>query len=69
VISTDKQGPLLTRMSTFALASVKSVGEVEEMLPVPTSIRGLALLSQLAVYKDIIPGKYHRLAQRTLLMI
>jgi hypothetical protein len=27
------------------------------MLPVPASIRGLALLSQLAVYKDIIPGK------------
>ena len=44
-------------MSTFALTTVKSVGEVETMLPVPASIRGLALLSQLAVYKDIIPGK------------
>jgi len=44
-------------MSTFALTTVKSVGEVETMLSVPASIRGLALLSQLAVYKDIIPGK------------
>jgi nucleolar complex protein 3 len=48
-------------MSTFALATVKSVGEVEAMLPVPASIRGLALLSQLAVYKDIIPGKSSRM--------
>jgi len=28
------------------------------MISVPASIRGLALLSQLAVYKDIIPGKH-----------
>jgi nucleolar complex protein 3 len=30
---------------------------------VPTSIRGLALLSQLAVYKDLIPG--YRIRQLT----
>ncbi len=28
----------------------------EPPLPVPNSIRGLAFLSQLAVYKDLIPG-------------
>jgi nucleolar complex protein 3 len=50
-------------MSTFALSSVKSTGEVETMLTVPASIRGLALLSQLAVYKDIIPG--YRIRQLT----
>ncbi|WWD19680.1 hypothetical protein CI109_104142 [Kwoniella shandongensis] len=56
-------GPVLTRLSTFALRSVPSVGEVEELLPVPASIRGLAFLSQLAVFKDLIPG--YRIRQLT----
>ncbi len=30
--------------------------EGEGILPVPASIRGLAFLSQLAVYKDLVPG-------------
>lgn len=51
-----KQGPLLTRMSTFSLASVKGADEIQQTLIVPASIRGLALLSQLAIYKDLIPG-------------
>lgn len=45
-------------MSTFSLATVKGVDENQETLKVPASIRGLALLSQLAVYKDIIPGEH-----------
>ncbi|WRT70179.1 uncharacterized protein IL334_007173 [Kwoniella shivajii] len=49
-------GPVLTRLSTFALPTVPSLDEGESNLPVPASIRGLAFLSQLAVYKDLIPG-------------
>ncbi|WVR07636.1 hypothetical protein IAU60_004678 [Kwoniella sp. DSM 27419] len=55
--------PVLTRLSTFALPNVPSLEEGEEPLPVPNSIRGLAFLSQLAVYKDIIPG--YRIRQLT----
>jgi nucleolar complex protein 3 len=47
----------LTRISTFSLEKVKSGDEYDTILPVPNSIRGLAFLSQLAVYKDLIPGK------------
>lgn len=46
----------MTRLSTFALPSVTSPEDGEGPLPVPNSIRGLAFLSQLAVYKDLIPG-------------
>ena len=46
----------MTRMSTFSLEKVKSGDEYVTILPVPNSIRGLAFLSQLAVYKDLIPG-------------
>lgn len=35
----------------------------EKPLQVPSSIRGLAFLSQLAVYKDLIPG--YRIRQLT----
>ncbi|WVR00141.1 hypothetical protein IAU59_007283 [Kwoniella sp. CBS 9459] len=56
-------GPVLTRLSTFALPSVPSLEDGEEPLPVPASIRGLAFLSQLAVYKDLIPG--YRIRQLT----
>ncbi|WWC72062.1 uncharacterized protein I206_106022 [Kwoniella pini CBS 10737] len=49
-------GPVLTRLSTFALPSVPSLEDGEGKLPVPASIRGLAFLSQLAVYKDLVPG-------------
>ncbi|KAK8853263.1 hypothetical protein IAR55_003965 [Kwoniella newhampshirensis] len=56
-------GPVLTRLSTFALPSVPSLEEGEGSLPVPASIRGLAFLSQLAVYKDLIPG--YRIRQLT----
>ena len=43
----------MIRLSTFALPTVPVDGEV---VPVPSSVRGLAFLSQLAVYKDLIPG-------------
>ncbi|WVF72950.1 hypothetical protein IAT40_007768 [Kwoniella sp. CBS 6097] len=56
-------GPVLTRLSTFALPTVPSLEDGEEPLPVPASIRGLAFLSQLAVYKDLIPG--YRIRQLT----
>lgn len=46
-------------MSTFSLASVKGADETQKTLIVPASIRGLALLSQLAIYKDLIPGQSH----------
>ncbi|KAK4685523.1 nucleolar complex protein 3, partial [Tremellales sp. Uapishka_1] len=49
-------GPVLTRLSTFALPTVPSMEDGQPPLPVPASIRGLAFLSQLAVYKDLIPG-------------
>ncbi|WWC91753.1 uncharacterized protein L201_006700 [Kwoniella dendrophila CBS 6074] len=49
-------GPVLTRLSTFALPTVPSLEDGEGNLPVPASIRGLAFLSQLAVFKDLIPG-------------
>nr|XP_018260827.1 nucleolar complex protein 3 [Kwoniella dejecticola CBS 10117]OBR82985.1 nucleolar complex protein 3 [Kwoniella dejecticola CBS 10117] len=49
-------GPVLTRLSTFALPTVPSLEDGEGKLPVPASIRGLAFLSQLAVYKDLVPG-------------
>lgn len=48
--------PLLSRLSTFALEKVKTADEQESIIPVPNSVRGLAFLSQLAVYKDLIPG-------------
>lgn len=35
----------------------------KHLLPVPASIRGLAFLSQLAVYKDLVPG--YRIRQLT----
>ncbi|CAK9783293.1 nucleolar complex-associated protein 3 [Cutaneotrichosporon oleaginosum] len=47
--------PTLTRLSTFALPSVAAT-DGEGSLPIPNSIRALAFLSQLAVFKDIIPG-------------
>jgi nucleolar complex protein 3 len=47
--------PTLTRLSTFALPSVAAT-DGEGKLPIPNSIRALAFLSQLAVFKDIIPG-------------
>ncbi|OCF61335.1 nucleolar complex protein 3 [Kwoniella mangroviensis CBS 10435] len=56
-------GPVLTRLSTFALPTVPSLEEGEGTLPVPASIRGLAFLSQLAVFKDLIPG--YRIRQLT----
>ncbi|OCF44668.1 nucleolar complex protein 3 [Kwoniella heveanensis CBS 569] len=56
-------GPVLTRLSTFALPTVPSLEDGQEPLPVPASIRGLAFLSQLAVYKDLIPG--YRIRQLT----
>lgn len=46
----------MTRLSTFALPTVPNMEEGQPPLPVPYSIRGLAFLSQLAVYKDLIPG-------------
>lgn len=49
------QAPGLTRLSTFALATVPHP-EDGTPVPLPASIRGLAFLSQLAVYKDLIPG-------------
>lgn len=51
------QLPLLTRLSTFSLEKVRLHDETESVVPVPASIRALAFLSQLAVYKDLIPGK------------
>ena len=51
------------RLSTWALPTVPSMDEGEKPLPVPNSIRGLAFLSQLAVYKDLIPG--YRIRQLT----
>ncbi|RXK36534.1 hypothetical protein M231_06193 [Tremella mesenterica] len=60
-------GPLLTRLSTYALPSVPAVDEgggERKQIPVPASIRGLALLSQLAVFKDLIPEGY-RIRQLT----
>lgn len=59
------QAPLLTRLSTFGLPIVPSVEESRGSLPVPASIRGLAFLSQLAVFKDLIPG--YRIRQLTIL--
>ncbi|ORX40518.1 CBF/Mak21 family-domain-containing protein [Kockovaella imperatae] len=56
--------PLLTRLSTFSLPTVPSPDDGSK-LPVPASIRGLAFLSLLAVYKDIIPG--YRIRQLTAL--
>ncbi|WVW86217.1 hypothetical protein I302_108259 [Kwoniella bestiolae CBS 10118] len=56
-------GPVLTRLSTFALPKVPSLEDSEDPLPVPASIRGLAFLSQLAVFKDLIPG--YRIRQLT----
>jgi nucleolar complex protein 3 len=50
------QVPLLTRLSTFALPRVRAVEDDQPPIDVPNSIRGLAFLSQLAVYKDLIPG-------------
>lgn len=55
-------GPVLTRMSTFALPTVPAPSD-GQALTVPYSIRGMALLSQLAVYKDITPG--YRIRQLT----
>ncbi|WVQ84650.1 hypothetical protein IAT38_006805 [Cryptococcus sp. DSM 104549] len=49
-------GPVLTRLSSFGLPTVPSLEENQPSLPVPASIRGLVFLSQLAVYKDLIPG-------------
>ena len=40
-----------------------SLDEDGKVLPVPNSIRGLAFLSQLAVYKDLIP--LYRIRQLT----
>ncbi|WVQ74215.1 hypothetical protein IAR50_003809 [Cryptococcus sp. DSM 104548] len=48
--------PLLTRLSSFGLPTVPSLEEGQPPLPVPASIRGLVFLSQLAVYKDLVPG-------------
>ncbi|KAJ9111503.1 hypothetical protein QFC22_006530 [Naganishia vaughanmartiniae] len=48
--------PLLTRLSTFSLDKVRLHDEEQSVVPVPASIRALALISQLAVYKDLIPG-------------
>lgn len=48
--------PTITRMATFSLATVQSPDEEGRKLPVPASIRAAAFLSQLAVYKDLIPG-------------
>lgn len=56
MLPADNQGPVLTRLSTFALPTVPSIEDGQPPLPVPNSIRGLAFLSQLAVYKDLIPG-------------
>jgi nucleolar complex protein 3 len=50
-------------MSTFALPSIPSLEDTTQQLPVPASIRALAFLSQLAVYKDLIPG--YRIRQLT----
>lgn len=55
-------GPVLTRMSTFALPTVPAPSD-GQAITVPYSIRALALLSQLAVYKDITPG--YRIRQLT----
>lgn len=48
-------GPTLTRLSTFALPSVPA-SDGQGSVAIPNSIRALAFLSQLAVFKDIIPG-------------
>lgn len=55
-------GPTLTRLSTFALPSVPAT-DGEGSVMIPNSIRALAFLSQLAVFKDIIPG--YRIRQLT----
>lgn len=55
--------PTITRMATFSLAEVQSPDDDGKMLPVPASIRATAFLSQLAVYKDLIPG--YRIRQLT----
>ncbi|KAL7418527.1 hypothetical protein Q5752_006985 [Cryptotrichosporon argae] len=47
--------PTLTRLSTFALPTVPEP-ETSAALVVPNSVRALALLSMLAVYKDLVPG-------------
>lgn len=60
--NTNAQGPLLTRLSAFALPTVPSP-EAQIPVPVPHSIRGVALLSALAVYKDLAPG--YRIRQLT----
>jgi len=58
-------GPILTRLSTWALPTVPNPDPEEDNkpLPVPNSIRAMALLSQLAVFKDLIPG--YRIRQLT----
>ncbi|OWT37457.1 nucleolar complex protein 3 [Cryptococcus neoformans Bt1] len=48
--------PVLTRLSSFGLPTVPALEEGQPPLSVPASIRGLVFLSQLAVYKDLIPG-------------
>lgn len=55
-LSLQTQLPLLTRLSTFALVKVRTPDNEGPPILVPSSIRGLAFLSQLAVYKDLIPG-------------
>lgn len=55
-------GSTLTRLSTFALPAVPAT-DGEGSVPIPNSIRALAFLSQLAVFKDIIPG--YRIRQLT----
>lgn len=59
--------PVLTRLSTYALPTVPNPEADTEgaaaNLPVPNSIRAMALLSQLAVFKDLAPG--YRIRQLT----
>lgn len=50
------QASTITRLSTFALPTVPSPEDETAKLPNLASIRGLAFLSQLAVYKDLVPG-------------
>ncbi|KIR29197.1 nucleolar complex protein 3 [Cryptococcus deuterogattii LA55] len=49
-------GPVLIRLSSFGLPTVPALEEGQPPLSVPASIRGLVFLSQLTVYKDLIPG-------------
>jgi nucleolar complex protein 3 len=57
--------PIITRLSTWALPTVPNPDTDSDVknLPVPNSIRAMALLSQLAVFKDLIPG--YRIRQLT----